>query len=88
MVANVSRGVIEKAAARYPVRVISITAPAHVLAARLAARGRETPADVAGRLARDVSLPQDVPVDNIVNDGSPQQGAGKLIALLRGIAGR
>src|SRR5487761_2171053 len=54
VIANVSRAVIADAAARFPVRVIAVTAPAAILAARLAGRGRETEADIAARLARDV----------------------------------
>src|ERR1700722_14225051 len=50
VVANVSRGVIAEAARWFPVRVIEISAPPQVLAARLAARGRESASDVAARL--------------------------------------
>lgn len=42
VVANVSRGVIAQAAAHHAVRVIEVTASPELLAARLAARGRET----------------------------------------------
>jgi ribose 1,5-bisphosphokinase len=86
VVANVSRSIIATAVARFPVRVIAITAPPDVLAVRLADRGRETAADIAARLARDVALPAAVPVDTVVNDGPPQHGAAKLVALLREIA--
>jgi ribose 1,5-bisphosphokinase len=86
VVANVSRGVIAEAAARFPVRVLVVTAPAEALAVRLAQRGRETAADIAARLARDVALPDGVPVDTVVNDDTPEQGAARVIALLRGIA--
>ena len=47
LVANVSRGVIAEAARRFPVRVIEVTARPEILAARLAARGREGAEDVA-----------------------------------------
>jgi ribose 1,5-bisphosphokinase len=82
VVANVSRGVIAAAAERFPVQVIEITAPAAVLAQRLAARGRETPADVAQRLARAVALPGDVPVETIVNDTTPAAAADCFVAVL------
>jgi len=88
VVANVSRGVIASAAARFPVRVIVVTAPPTMLADRLSSRGRETDADIASRLARDVALPAGVPVDTLVNDGTPERGAATLIALLREIADR
>jgi ribose 1,5-bisphosphokinase len=86
VVANVSRGVIAESAARFPVRVLVVTAPAATLAARLAQRGRETETDIAARLARDVALPNGVAVDTVVNDGTQDQGAARMIALLRGIA--
>jgi ribose 1,5-bisphosphokinase len=82
VISNVSRGVIAEAASRFPVRVIEITAPAAVLAQRLAARGRETAADVARRLARDVLLPSGVPVDTVVNDGTPAEAAAQFVAAL------
>jgi ribose 1,5-bisphosphokinase len=84
VVANVSRGIISQAAACYSVRVVQMTAPPGVLKARLAARGRETADDVARRLAREVPLPVGVPVDVVMNDGTPSAGALRLTAMLRG----
>ena len=84
VVANVSRGIIDEAAARFPVRVIVVTAPPETLARRLAQRGRETPGDVAKRLAREVSPSKTVSVDTIVNDGTPAEAAGRFVeALIR-----
>jgi ribose 1,5-bisphosphokinase len=83
VVANVSRGVIEDAARRFPVRVIEVTAPAEVLAARLAARGRESGADVARRLARNVTVPHGVAVETVSNDGSLAEGIARFVAALR-----
>ena len=85
VVANVSRTVIAEAAERFPVRVIEVTAPAAVLAHRLAARGREGQADAAARLSRSVALPADVAVTTVVNDGTVQQGAARFTAALRSI---
>lgn len=82
VVANVSRGVIAEAAVRFPVRVIEVTAPPEILARRLAARGRETPADVAKRLARDVPLPDHVSVDTVINHRAPAEAAERFIAAL------
>lgn len=82
VVANVSRGIIAEAARRFPVQVIEVTAPPDVLAARLAGRGRETAEDVAQRLARDVSIPGDVSVDTIINDGTPAEAADRFISAL------
>jgi ribose 1,5-bisphosphokinase PhnN len=82
VVANVSRGVIADAMARFPTRVIEITAPAALLAERLSSRGRESGADVASRLARTVDLPPDLPHETVMNDGPVEQGVGKLLTLL------
>ncbi len=84
VVANVSRGVIQEAAARFPVQVIEVTAPAEILAARLASRGREGAGDTASRLARHVALPAGVPVATVVNDSTAEEGARRFLsALLR-----
>ena len=82
VVANVSRTIIAEAARRYPARVIEVTAPPDVLAARLAARGREDAADVAARLSRSVAVPNDVPLDTVMNDGSLEEGIARFVAAL------
>jgi ribose 1,5-bisphosphokinase len=82
VIANVSRAVIAEAAARFPVRVIEITAPPKVLAERLAMRGRETAADIAARLARSVPLPGNVAVETVMNDATPETGAQRFVAAL------
>ncbi|HEY0418604.1 MAG TPA: phosphonate metabolism protein/1,5-bisphosphokinase (PRPP-forming) PhnN [Acetobacteraceae bacterium] len=83
VVANVSRGVIAEAAARFPVRVLEITAPAEVLAARLAGRGRESPAEVATRLARRMTVPEGVELVRVVNDRTPGEAVKLVVAALR-----
>ena len=83
VIANTSRGVIRQAADRYPTRVVLITAPPAVLARRLAQRGRETEADIAGRLARDVALPDGVDTDVVMNDATPEDGIARFLAALR-----
>lgn len=82
VIANVSRRVIEAAARRFPVRVIEVTAPPSVLAARLAARGREDAAQRAARLAREVALPEGVTVATVMNDRTPEEGAARFLAAL------
>ena len=85
-VANLSRRALPEAAARFPLRVLEITAPAEVLAARLAARGREAAADVARRLARDAPLPPGLPVERVLNAASVREGAERVRdALLRAL---
>lgn len=84
VVINVSRGVIAEAMARYPlVRVIQVTAPAETLRQRLAERDRESSADQAARAARQASIPADVDVIEIVNDGTVAEGGAKLVAVFQ-----
>lgn len=82
VVANLSRAVLAEAAARYPLRVLLITAPAPVLAARLAARGREQPADIAARLAREATLPSGLDSVTLMNEAAPDEAAARLVAEL------
>ncbi len=82
VVANVSRCVIADAAARFPVRVIAITAPPQVLAARLASRGRESAAHVAARLSRTVALPDGIVVETVMNDAAVEAGVARFLAAL------
>jgi phosphonate metabolism protein PhnN/1,5-bisphosphokinase (PRPP-forming) len=83
VVANVSRGVIATAASQHPVRVIEVTAPPEILAARLAARGRETAADVARRLDRSALIPPGVAVETVCNDATLAIGVEQFVAALR-----
>jgi phosphonate metabolism protein PhnN/1,5-bisphosphokinase (PRPP-forming) len=82
VVANVSRTIIADAARRFRIRVIEVTAPANVLAVRLASRGRESSADVGTRLARNVPLPDSVTVDTVINDGTLEEGVALFVAAL------
>ncbi|HET6184622.1 MAG TPA: phosphonate metabolism protein/1,5-bisphosphokinase (PRPP-forming) PhnN [Acetobacteraceae bacterium] len=84
VVANVSRAVVAEAALRFPVRLIEVTAPASVLAARLAARGREAAGDIAARLARRVALPPGVRVARVVNDAGLEDGVRAFVDALLG----
>ena len=71
-----------EAAARFAVRVVEVTAPSDLLARRLVARGREDAVDVARRLSRAIELPTPVERETVVNDGTVEQGARKLLAAL------
>jgi phosphonate metabolism protein PhnN/1,5-bisphosphokinase (PRPP-forming) len=82
VVANVSRGAIAVAAKQFPVRVIEVTAPPTTLIRRLTERGRESADDVAKRLARDVPIPDDIPVDTVMNDRTPAEAAEVFMAAL------
>jgi len=81
-VMSLSRAVLEEAAARAPLTLVEVTAPPGVLAARLAARGREGPAEIAARLAREVPLPAGLPRRVVMNDGTVKEGAARLLAAL------
>jgi ribose 1,5-bisphosphokinase len=88
VIANISRGSIaaaERLAQR--VVVVNITAPDAVLARRLAARGRESEADIAARLARAAPLrTQSAELVAIRNDRTVAEAAGEFVALLRGLS--
>ncbi len=81
-VVNISRALITDAAQRFPVRVIEITAPAELLARRLAARGREDAVDMARRLGRSIALKLPVERETIVNDRTRAAAIQKFIAAL------
>ena len=84
VVANVSRTVLAEIAAREgSTVVVEVTAPPELLARRLAARGREDPADAARRLAREgAPYPVGMTVRRVVNDGTPEAGIDRLVAAL------
>ena len=82
VIANLSRAVLPEAGARYRLRVLSITAPMEILAARLAARGRESTADINARLAREVALPDGLYVERVMNDANVAAGVARVLAAL------
>ncbi|WP_343207773.1 phosphonate metabolism protein/1,5-bisphosphokinase (PRPP-forming) PhnN [Ancylobacter oerskovii] len=86
VVANGSRGAVAEARRRFAaVRIVMVTAPPELLAARIAARGREGAEDAARRLKREPALP--VPPDaTIVNDGVPEAGGARLADVLARLA--
>jgi len=80
-VVNVSRAIIPAARQHFPyVSVVLITAPPAVLAARIAARGR----DQAEGSRSDPARADGVSVDaTIVNDGAPEAAISRFVALLK-----
>ncbi len=82
---NGSRAALAQALALFPdLTVVRISAPSKVLAERLAARGRETVAEIEARLARaSYEVPDGLPVIDIANDSSPLVGVGRLLAALQ-----
>ncbi len=88
VVANVSRAIIADAADHFPVRVIEVTAPPHILAARLAGRGREAATDIAARLTRTVPMPAAVAAETVLNDAIREVGVARFLdALNRAASG-
>lgn len=81
-VANLSRSVLGEAHRLYPLLVLEVTAPAAVLAARLAARGREDAEAVAARLVREAPLPAGLRVRRVVNDGAVEGAVAEVVRVL------
>lgn len=71
VIANLSRGVVAEAARLFPaIHVLSVTADPRVIARRIRDRGRESPAEIAVRLARPgPAMPDGVPLSVIDNSG-------------------
>ncbi len=85
VVANGSRTVVAELARHVPrFAMVSVSAAREARAGRIAARGRESGAAVAARLAREVTaaLPPGVTVLDIANDGSAADGVARFVALL------
>ncbi len=79
---NGSRAALPAARAAWPdLGVVMVTAPVEVLAARLAARGRETATDIAARLDRAaLAAPEGAVV--VMNDGPVDRGVARLAEAL------
>lgn len=82
VVFNGSRAALPAARAVFPaLQVVMVTAPPAVLAQRLAARGRESNAQIDARIARaSLSAPDGAVI--VMNDGSVAQGVARLEAAL------
>lgn len=81
---NGSRAALPLAAKVFPdLCVVLVTAPDAMLAARLAGRGREGPAEIRERLGRSgFVLPPGIVARTVVNDTSPEEGIARLLAAL------
>lgn len=82
---NLSRAVLAEAGRVLPgLPVIEVTAPPGVLAARLAARGRESGADQAARLSRaGHALPEGLALRRVINDSTLEEGLARFLAALQ-----
>jgi ribose 1,5-bisphosphokinase len=87
VIVNVSRTVLDQARSDFAkVRIISISAPSHVLAMRLAARGRETTAEIDERITRAAAYNVAGPdVIQLINDGDRETAIENLVSMLEGI---
>lgn len=81
---NGSRAMLAEAAQVFAgLRVLHVTARPEVLAARLAARGREGAREIAARLARaEMPLPAGLAVDEIDNSGALEAAVANVLAVL------
>lgn len=89
-IANFSRGSLLEANAVFDdLLVLNITATAKTLAARLAARGRESEAEITERLRRSVKpIPEGLRVLTVSNDGALQDTVAQAVDLLKGELGQ
>ena len=85
---NGSRKALPEALTRFPhLRVIEVIVSPEVLAARLAARGRESHDEITRRLQRAAqALPAGIPAATVRNDGTPEQGVARLIDALQPVS--
>jgi ribose 1,5-bisphosphokinase len=85
VVCNVSRTIVDFARRRYAfVAVVLVTAPQHVLAERLACRGRASDGHLQARVARSAIVGQDIDADVVIhNVGRPQAGVRRLLNVVR-----
>ncbi|MHB8886393.1 MAG: phosphonate metabolism protein/1,5-bisphosphokinase (PRPP-forming) PhnN [Methylovirgula sp.] len=84
VVCNVSRDAIAAARQSFAhVKIVCVTAPEAVIAARLTARGRETPADLSERLSRNADYLAQIKADiTIVNIGEQAEAVDALTRFL------
>lgn len=86
VVANVSRSVLSPLADRYSgFRLVRVSVSPEVRAARLAARGRETKEQIAGRILRPDPAPHARVDLEIVNDGTIPEAGQLLTNFLRSL---
>lgn len=85
VIVNVSRQVIDRARACWPtLRILLVSAPSDVLAARLAGRGREQADDIRRRLERaDSYTISGDDVRRVVNDDQLELAVDRFVALLK-----
>jgi len=87
VIVNVSRTVLAKAAEVWPnTTVIVVTAPPHILAARVSARARKEDGDIQKRISRSIDAPTDtLPRIIISNDRTLEEAAQEFYAAINGL---
>jgi len=87
VVVNASRAIGNTARRHYAhVSLVLVECPAGIRAARIVARGRETPAEVEARLARQVATFDPAEADAVIdNSGSLTDGVSALVDVLRSL---
>ena len=85
VIANGSRGALPQARAEFGAALIAteITSRPETLAARLAARGRESADDIVARLSRSDALPPASVDLSIPNDDAPDVASALLLSAVR-----
>jgi ribose 1,5-bisphosphokinase len=85
---NGSRAVLSDAARVFPgLRVILVTAPEDIIAARLSARGRESREDIRSRISRAaIALPEGIEFRTVVNDSTPRDGIARFLQALQPVS--
>jgi ribose 1,5-bisphosphokinase len=89
VVVNGSRAYAAEALARYPqMTFVHVEASSEVLAARLASRGRETPEQIAARLARQApfEVPAGASVERIDNSGRLEDAGDAFVDIVCRVA--
>ncbi len=86
VVCNVSRGIVSTLRRRYArLGVVLVTAPAEVLATRLAARGRASDGNIAQRIARMAPPDAELSPDHVIqNVGDLEPVTANLVAAIIG----
>lgn len=88
VVFNGSRAALERAVCILPdLTVIRVSAPSAVLMERLLARGRESREEIEARVLRaSYDIPQGLPVIDVRNDGTLEQGVSRFLAALQPVS--
>ncbi|GLQ37325.1 ribose 1,5-bisphosphate phosphokinase PhnN [Rhizobium albus] len=89
-IANGSRATLPDLRRRYPTLVpVTLAVAADVLAARIAARGRESEAEIAARLQRAERFALDTPDLTIIdNNGAPEIAGRAFVRLIEQVSAR